>query len=494
MKTPVPRIHHNLWFVPLAVGLLLSLCLVACGNTARRPGGRDGGTVDSSYPGDDGGPRPGYDGGPVFDGGPVDMCNPACGPIEICGPDGNGDGNDDNCNGMVDETCACPHPGETRACFRGPPDRRGIGSCADGIMTCTEFLTWSSCIDGQFPEDEVCDGADNDCNGVADDGLSGCSTAVTCPGTQGATPLNFYALRGETIYTGAARSWQWNVSCPPTVSPCPAPEAATAQDTRIFFTQSGSYRVGLDVVTDTGETVGCEWVVQVQGAGLRVEMLWDTQGSAHGDTDVDLHLHRKSVPMGSATGETEFFTNDDCYFANCKASSYTDGVRAAWGMEDTTDLNACRDAPHGEGADWVSKGACYNPRLDVDVISCTTGDTDPNSASFCAPENINVDNPPLGVPFRIMVNYYSDNSLFGGGGVAETHPQVNIYCGGELRAAFGSDPLVTLRNGSSFGADNDNWMVADVVFFRNECGGLDCLINPLGDILRGPGFGPPWSF
>jgi len=93
-----------------------------------------------------------------------------------------------------------------------------------------------------------------------------------------------------------------------------------------------------------------------------------------------------------------------------------------------------------------------------------------------------------------MVNYYSDNSLFGGGGVAETHSQVNIYCGGELRAAFGSDPLVTLRNGSGYGEANDNWMVADVVFFRNECGGLDCLINPLGDILRGPGFGPPWSF
>jgi hypothetical protein len=363
-------------------------------------------------------------------------------------------------------------------------------------MTCTEFLTWSACVDGQFPEDETCDGADNDCNGVADDGLSGCSTAVTCPGTQGATPLNFYNLRGETIYTGAARSWQWNVSCPPTVSPCPAPEAPTAQDTRIFFAQSGSYRVGLAVVTDTGETVGCEWVVEVQGAGLRVELLWDTQGTANGDTDVDLHLHRKSVGAGVATGETAFFTDDDCYYANCKASSYADGLRTAWAMEDTTDLNACREAPHGEGAEWVTKGACYNPRLDVDVIRCTSGETDPTSGTFCAPENINVDNPTLGVPFRIMVNYFSDGrDPFGGGsGVDQTHPQVNIYCGGELRAAFGSDPLVTLRNGSEFGAANDNWMVADVVFFRNECGGLDCLINPLGGIVRGADFGPPWSF
>ena len=420
-----------------------------------------------------------------------DRCARECGEAELCGDMAEGDGLDNDCNGSVDETCTCTY-GSARSCFGGTPEQRGVGACADGMMHCGEFGRWSACTGGQVPVAEVCDGADNDCNGLMDDGLADCASSVSCPGAERARPLATYALEGSRIYAGAATSWRWTVTCPPAVATCPVPADPTARDTSIFFVASGEYRVRVEIVTDTGETLACEWVVNVQGVGLRVELVWDTQGIGHGDTDVDLHLHRRSVPRDVMTGETPMYTSDDCFFLNCKASTYDyDGaaLRTRWGLPDTADLSACRDAPEGEGRLWEElRGACYNPRLDVDVITCDPAQTDPRAGDFCAPENINIDEPPIGDTYRVMVNYYSQHDYSG-----PTYPMVTIYCNGEIRGAFGSDPLVTLRNGGGGARMNDNWMVADIVFFEDVCGHVDCFVSPLGHIVNDGSFGPPWT-
>jgi hypothetical protein len=437
---------------------------------------RDGGTGDGGRVGN------------PSDGGDDEDCDPsACGPEELCGDDGEGNGLDDDCNGSVDESCSCPATGVTRSCFEGEPDQQGVGTCADGVMTCSEFLTWGECVGGQPPEEESCDGADNDCDGTVDDGLSGCETAVECPGVQLAAPLNRFPLNGGDIFSGDATAWRWEIECPSTVSPCPLPVDPRSRNTSVFFVQSGSYRARLEVDA-AGDTLSCEWVINVQGSGLRVELLWDTQGEGNGNTDVDLHLHRKSVPGPS--GETSWFTEQDCYFGNCKASTYGDGLREAWDLADSEGLDACRDAPHGQGAVWEELGACYNPRLDVDVIRCDPSVVDPEDTAFCAPENINIDNPAPGEPYRVMVNYWSDHDYDG-----PTRPTVNIYCGGELRASLGEG--IVLRNGRGLGATNDNWLVADVVFRPSggRCGGpLRCDVEPLDVIRNDRRFGPPWSF
>ncbi len=449
------------------------------------PTGVDYGPV--VYP-DLGPPDMGHD---YRDAAPVVPCTVACGDTELCGDTGDGNGLDDDCDGAVDEGCSCVL-GTTRACFLGPPDRRGIGVCADGLMTCGEFLQWSPCTGGQFPGPEACDGADNDCNSLIDDGIVGCSTALFCPGSEAGTPLATHALNGSRIFLGMATSWQWTISCPSTVSTCPLPADPTAADTSIYFAQSGSYRARLEVVTATGETLSCEWVIFVQGAGLRVELDWDTQGDyASGGTDVDLHLHRRTVAPDALVTDTPFFSDDDCYYANCKGSTYDPlwgslGVRDIWGLPDTTDLSACSGAPNGEGAAWTALGACYNPRLDVDIIDCDPTITDPTGAAgtFCAPENVNVDNPPNGATYRIMVDYYSSHSFTGA-----THPMVNVYCGGDLRGTFGSDPFVELT------ASGQRWLVADVRFFTDSCGAVTCTIEPLGSSMRtDEAFGPAWSF
>lgn len=76
---------------------------------------------------------------------------------EVCG-----DLLDNNCNGAVDEGCACSPDGAVQACGSV------VGVCKNGMQTCNAS-TWGACIGaiGPFPRD-CASTADNDCNGKAD--------------------------------------------------------------------------------------------------------------------------------------------------------------------------------------------------------------------------------------------------------------------------------------------------------------------------------------
>lgn len=84
---------------------------------------------------------------------------------EICG-----DGIDNNCNGSVDDGCGCTS-GNTQSCYPGPANTKDVGECRSGSQTCIGGEDWSSCSNAVTPVVETCDGKDNDCDGVIDNGF-----------------------------------------------------------------------------------------------------------------------------------------------------------------------------------------------------------------------------------------------------------------------------------------------------------------------------------
>ncbi|MBK9035724.1 MAG: hypothetical protein IPL61_31490 [Myxococcales bacterium] len=85
----------------------------------------------------------------------------SCTGVEIC------NGLDDDCDNLIDE-------GLTRGCGTD------VGVCSTGTQVCTTGA-WGACS-GTGPQTEICDGLDNDCDGVIDGQVRSCSVIVGNPG------------------------------------------------------------------------------------------------------------------------------------------------------------------------------------------------------------------------------------------------------------------------------------------------------------------------
>ncbi len=81
---------------------------------------------------------------------------------------------DDCCASGAFMGCPCdPGVDTVAACFDGPSEVADVPPCMKGQTSCDPGTsTWGACGGQVLPDDETCDGADNDCDGNSDEGVT----------------------------------------------------------------------------------------------------------------------------------------------------------------------------------------------------------------------------------------------------------------------------------------------------------------------------------
>ncbi len=434
---------------------LLALCLAACADT--QPGalgsnngannagdGQIGG--DNPGGGNPGGGNPG--GGNNPDGGEPQPREPYC---DDADPETCDDDIDNDCDGLVDEGCTCTQP--EKSCYSGDPADLDVRNtaCRAGTQTCVqEFYT--ECMGEILPSEEICDGIDNDCNGVVDN-IPGCENdppVAICPEDQSGPPLANYAFLGgyEDPDGDAMARAAWRIADKPAGSTA----EATPSDglfAGIFADLHGIYVLELEVEDARGAIGRCTTRVEtLTEDDLRIELTWNV-GAPADKSDVDMHLLRAPGQRWFEEGSS----GADCFYRNCRT------------CEDFQDEQGCRDqiaffndtglVPPGRVTWFPPFADADDPRLDLDDVE------------GYGPENINIRAPKDGT-YRLGIHYYAADGS--GNAVAN----VKIFCGGDLAQEFEPTALMDM-GGDDGGPQTEFWEVADIVWANGTC-----TVTPLG--------------
>jgi hypothetical protein len=146
------------------------------------------------------------------------MCIGGVGPsMEVC------DGMDNDCDGLIDEDGVCnvctPGQNETKQCGTDV----GVCEFAHQKRTCNSYGqwgNWGACTGGVNPSTEICDGKDNDCDGLIDeDGVCNVCTPGVKETKQCGTDIGVCEFGTQTRTCSANGQWSIWGTCTGGVKP-----------------------------------------------------------------------------------------------------------------------------------------------------------------------------------------------------------------------------------------------------------------------------------
>ncbi len=438
------------WPIPL----IFSLALVAC-SEASEPAQPDSGQAGGTFvpppvvdPNDPMSPAPGQDAGGQG-GGPAGMGDAGAGQgPQVMGCDPNQaeecDDFDNDCDLRVDEGCPCAVA--EKRCYAGDPQDLAspLSACRMGVQAC-RLESYGECTGQVLPEEESCDGLDNDCDAFIDE-LDDCGSntppEAICPPNQFGPPLATYNFVGQYRDGDGdlMRRSVWRLlQQPPGSTSQLNPEEGL--QTEMFADLQGEYVLEFEVEDVRGGIGRCTTQLSTQTYDdLRIEMVWNVN-AVNDASDVDLHLLR--APNGSWFDSGD--EGDDCYYVNCKVCDSYDEDRC---REQIAQYNMTPDMPPPSQVMWSAPLDLDDPRLDLDDVEGQ------------GPENLNINRPRNGT-YRLGVHYWDDDG-FGASTVS-----VRIFCNGDEAGSFG--PLAMRPSGSSGGPTTEFWEVADIEWTNNVC-------------------------
>ena len=207
------------------------------------------------------------------------------------------DGLDNDCDGVTDEGCDCL-AGDTQPCGTD------VGACTSGLQTCTAG-TWGACAGEVTPVAETCNGMDDDCNGSVDDGVTGpiCGlTAGVCSGSRQVCTGGAFAACGGTASYGASYE-ATETTCDGLDNDC---DAVTDEGCAcvVGTTQPCGSSVGAcERGTQTCDASG--WGVCAGGTGPAAETCNGADDDCNGTTDDGLTAPACALTAGVCAGRAQ---------------------------------------------------------------------------------------------------------------------------------------------------------------------------------------------